>query len=123
MGWTSPPEVRGPALELAAAPPRTRSLTDLQIQGRLDRLLAGKNAGPLAPDAVYVVFLAPGLGSTLGTSNSERDYAAYHNHFHTAAGVVHYAVVPYDEDFAGWLGAAQQALVGALINPEGNGWY
>jgi hypothetical protein len=117
------PELHGPALELAAAAPRTRSLSDLQIQGRLDHLVTGRKAEPLAADAVYVVFLAPGLGSTLGTSTSERDYAAYHNHLHTAAGVVHYAVVPYDEDFARWLGAAQQALVETLINPEGNGWY
>ena len=117
------PEMHGPALEVAAAAPRTRSLKDLEIQGRLNRLVTAKGAGPLAPNAVYVVFLAPGLGSTLGASTSERDYAAYHNHLHTAAGVVHYAVVPYDDDFARWLGAAQQALVEALVNPEGNGWY
>ncbi len=119
----APPELRGPALELAAAAPRSRSLTDLQVQGRLDRLASGRSAGPLAASSVYVVFLAPGLGSTLGTSSAERDYAAYHNHLHTAAGVVHYAVVAYDEDFDRWLGAAQQALVETLVNPEGDGWY
>jgi len=119
----APPEMHGPALEIAAAAPRTRSVKDLQVQDRLNRLATAKGAAPLAPEDVFVVFLAPGLGSTLGASSAARDYAAYHNHLHTAAGVVHYAVVAYDDDFDRWLGAAQQALVEALVNPEGNGWY
>ncbi len=117
------PQMHGPAQELAAAAPRTRSLSDLVIQGRLDRLVNARNAQPLDPSAVYVVFLPPGLRSTLGTSSSEKDYAAYHNHLHSAAGVIHYVVVPYEDDFAAWLGNAQRALVETLIDPEGNGWY
>ncbi|HEV7518857.1 MAG TPA: hypothetical protein VGR07_21390, partial [Thermoanaerobaculia bacterium] len=69
------------------------------------------------------IFLAPGLRSTLGTSSSENDYVAYHNHFHAAAGVVRYVVVPYEADFSRWQGNARQSLLQAFINPEGNAWY
>ena len=72
---------------------------------------------------VYVVFLAPGLGSTLGPRATDKDYVAYHNHVHSAAGVIHYAVVPYDGDLSRWVSAARQSLHQTLINPEGNGWY
>ena len=52
-----------------------------------------------------------------------RDFAAYHNHYHSAAGLVRYVVVPYDADLARWAAAARRSLRQALINPEGNGWY
>jgi hypothetical protein len=98
-----------------------KRISDLDIQARLDGLLGG--AGPIEANAVYVVFLAPGLESKLGAKTSARDYAAYHNHLHSAAGVIHYVVVPYDGDFSRWVAAARQSLDQALINPEGNAWY
>jgi hypothetical protein len=117
-GW----EVAGQPLEDPAGDPVAGpAISDLEIQGRLDSLLGG--AGPLDPKVVYVIFLAPGLGSTLGSASSARDFAAYHNHLHSAAGVFHYVVVPYDDDAARWLAAARQSLHQAVINPEGNGWY
>lgn len=116
--WESP----GLSLEDPAGDPlATRTISDLEIQARLDGLLGGGD--PLDANSVYVVFLAPGLGSTLGSKSSEKDYAAYHNHFHSAAGVIHYVVVPYDGDVSRWTSAARQSLHQALINPEGNGWY
>jgi len=99
------------------------SISDLEIQARIDGLASGGAHGPLDLHAVYVVFLAPGLRSTLGVSSSEKDFAAYHNHFHAAAGVVRYVVVPYDRDRSRWLENARRSLVQALVNPEGNGWY
>jgi hypothetical protein len=98
-----------------------RRISDLDIQARLDGLLGG--AGPVDASSVYLVFLAPDLESKLGAKTSARDYAAYHNHFHSAAGVIHYVVVPYDGDPSRWVSAARQSLRQALINPEGNGWY
>src|SRR5438270_750428 len=92
----------------------------------------GPEGGTVAPPAVlesapagtvYVVFLAPGMRSTLGTSSSETDFVAYHNYFHAAAGLVRYVVVPHQEGFGRWLAAARQGLVQALIDPEGTGWY
>jgi hypothetical protein len=115
-------EIAGQPLEDPAGDPvANKTISDLEIQGRLESLLGG--AGPLDPKGVYVIFLAPGLGSTLGSANSARDFAAYHNHLHSAAGVFHYVVVPYDDDAARWLAAARQSLRQAVINPEGNGWY
>jgi hypothetical protein len=115
-------EPHGLALEDPAADPVAgERITGLEIQARLDTLLSG--AGPIEAGAVYVVFLAPGLGTTLGPKHSEKDFAAYHNHFHAANGVVHYVVVPFDADSSRWLAAARQSLHQALINPEGNGWY
>ncbi len=117
-----PWEAAGLALEDPAGDPvASATISDLEIQLRLDNLLSG--AGPIDASSVYVVFLAPGLGSTLGSTTSEKDFAAYHNHFHSANGVVHYVVVPFDADSSRWLANAHQSLHQALINPEGNGWY
>jgi hypothetical protein len=110
-----------PLEDPAGDPVASKTISDLEIQSRLDSLLGG--AGPLDPKTVFVVFLAPGLGSTLGAKSSAQDFAAYHNHLHAAAGVFHYVVVPYDEDATRWISAARQSLHQTVINPEGNGWY
>jgi hypothetical protein len=114
-------EAAGLALEDPAGDPLNgKRISDLEIQIRLDNLL-GRD--PIEEGAVYVVFLAPDLQSSLGSRLSERDFAAYHNHVHSAGGVIHYVVVPYDGEPSRWLAAARQSLTQALINPEGNGWY
>ncbi len=117
-----PWEILGQPIEdLTGDPLRGTSISDLEIQTRLDGLLG--SAGPLDAGTVYVVFLAPGLGSTLGPRATDKDYLAYHNHLHSAAGVIHYAVVPYDGDLSRWASSARRSLHQTLINPEGNGWY
>jgi hypothetical protein len=116
-------ELVGLAREDPLDPLAGASVSDLEVQARIDALASGEARGPRDLPAVYVVFLAPGLRSTLGVSSSENDFAAYHNHFHVAAGVVRYVVVPYDRDLSRWLEAARRSLVQALVNPEGNGWY
>lgn len=105
--------------DLTGDPLSTSSLSDLEIQARLDALVNG----PVDPNAVYVVFLAPGLGSTLGAKRTEKDYVAFHNDYHAAGGLVRYVVVPYDADAARWTAGARAGLRQAVINPEGNGWY
>lgn len=114
-----PPLVREDPLD----PPAGDRISDLEIQARLAEWVEGRAAEPLDQDAVFVVFLAPGLRSTLGASTAEHDYAAYHNHFHAAPGAVRYVVVPYDQDTQRWLHSTRQSLLQALINPDGNGWY
>jgi hypothetical protein len=99
-----------------------KAVSDLEIQRRLDALVTSGHE-PVDAGMVFVVFLAPGLRSTLGTSTSDNDFAAYHNHYHSAAGVVRYVVVPYEEESVRWLGNARQSLAQALMNPEGNAWY
>jgi len=118
-----PRELAGLAQEDPLDPLDGASISDLEIQARIDRVASDGARGPLETSAVYLVFLAPGLRSTLGVSSSERDFAAYHNHFHAAAGVVRYVVVPYDGEPSRWLDSARRSLVQALVNPEGNGWY
>jgi hypothetical protein len=105
----------------AADPVAGERITGLEIQARLETLLSG--AGPIDESSVYVVFLAPGLGTTLGPQHSDKEFAAYHNFFHGANGVVRYVVVPFDADSSRWLAAARQSLHQTLINPEGTGWY
>lgn len=102
-----------------ADPIEAHSISDLEIQARLDALI-GPGGGEA--DKVYVVFLAPGIVSTLGKSTGGKDYHAYHSQFHGDAGAVRYAVVPFRDD-AGWPAHATAALVQTLINPEGNAWY
>ena len=116
-------ELTGLAREDPLDPLAGASVSDLEVQARIDAIASGGARGPRDLPAVYVVFLAPGLRSTLGVSSSESDFAAYHNHFHAAAGVVRYVVVPYEGELSRWLEVARRGLVQALVNPEGNGWY
>lgn len=104
-------------------PVDARRISDLEIQARLDRMYQGGSMSATEAETVHVIFLAPGLKSTLGTSTSDRDYLAYHNHYHSAAGVVRYVVVPYDIDSSRWLASGKESLTQAIVNPEGNAWY
>jgi hypothetical protein len=98
-------------------------VNDLTIQRKLSDLLASK-AIP-APDAntIYVVYLAPGITSSLGAHKAGAEYAAYHNFVHLEAGEVRYVVVPFHDNIDHHTGAAARALVEAALNPNGNGWY
>ncbi len=122
-GGFAAPSFSPPAREDRLDPAGGRTISDLEIQARLDEWLANGTIGPLGAGSVFVVFLAPGMRSTLGSSGSETDFTAYHNYFHAAPGLVRYVVVPHQEPFARWLAAARQGLVQTLIDPEGTGWY
>ncbi len=75
--WES---LNAPLEDTAGDPLSGTLISDLEIQARLDGMVSGGE--PLDADAVFVVFLAPGLGSKLGSRTSE-DFAAYHNHYHS----------------------------------------
>jgi hypothetical protein len=122
-GGFEAPSFSPPSREDRLDPAGGRTISDLEIQARLDEWLANGTIGPLGAGSVYVVFLAPGMRSTLGASSSDTDFTAYHNYFHAAPGLVRYVVVPHQEPFARWLAAARQGLVQTLIDPEGTGWY
>jgi len=99
------------------------SLNDLNIQSALDRALRD-GALPLRDErVVYVVFLAPGVQSTLGDHHPQRDYDSYHSHFNAYDTDVRYVVVPFNQDAATMKAAAAQSTVRAIINPDGDGWY
>ena len=95
-------------------------VNDLTIQRRLVDMLESKILP--APDAstIYVVFLAPGTKSTVGTHTAGADYAAYHNLIHVEGGALRYVVVPFQEDAGHQATAAALALVETVFNPESN---
>ncbi len=99
-------------------PAKGVTITDLEIQGRLNAL-----GGESGQGTIYLVFLAPGLESMLGRSAAGKDYLAYHNYFYGDAGPVHYAVVPFRAEGQLWLSSAAAVLVQTLVNPQGTGWY
>jgi hypothetical protein len=98
-------------------------VNDLTIQRKLSDLLQSK-AIP-APDAstVYVIFLAPGVESTLGGNKAGVDYAAYHNFVNLEAGEIHYVVVPFHRDAQQHTAAATRAFAETALNPNGQGWF
>jgi hypothetical protein len=114
----------GTQMEDPLDPTEGASMSDLDVQRRLAPLVEEDRSGELGkPGAVFVVFLAPGLESTLGQRSSRSDYAAYHNFVHLAPGVTRYVVVPFDAEFARWSSAARESLLQTLLNPEGTGIY
>ena len=98
-------------------------LNDLVIQHKLSDMLANKSISAPHAGTVYVVFLAPGVSSSLGAHKPGTDYAAYHNFFHASAGEVRYVVVPFNSNSDQQRTAASRALVETALNPNGNGWY
>jgi hypothetical protein len=104
-------------------PLETNSVSDLEIQRRLAKLLPAGSMRASDASTVYVFFLAPGLVARLGATSSEKDFVAYHNFFRAEAGVVHYSVVAYDDQFSRWLANAERSVLQTLMNPEGTGWY
>lgn len=99
------------------------SVSDLQIRAALAKMFADGELPTPSANALYVVYLAPGVRSTLGTMFGGKHYNAYHNYFNAEAGEVRYVVVPFDANKERLQQTARRALVEAIINPSGNGWY
>jgi len=98
-------------------------LNDLVVQHKLADMLASKSVSAPRAGTVYLVFLAPGVSSSLGGHKPGTDYAAYHNFFHLQAGEVRYVVVPFSENATAQQAAAARALVDTALSPHGDGWY
>ncbi len=98
------------------------SLSDLQIQARLASMLRDGTVPPPRQETVYLVFLAPGIRSTLASAVGGRDYLAVYNHFHASQGEIRYIVVPVDADPTKEIRTASRALLRELIGPEGDVW-
>jgi len=99
------------------------SVNDLTIQQKLSDLLQSKAIPAPAAGTVYVVFLAPGIDSTLGGNKAGTDYVAYHNFVNLEAGEIHYVVVPFHPDSQQHTAAAARALAETALNPSGRGWF
>jgi hypothetical protein len=94
-------------------------VNDLTIQRKLVEMLGNHAIPPPAANTIYVIFLAPGITSTLGASKAGIDYAAYHNLLHLDTSEVRYAVVPYQENADRHSAAALQVFVNTAFNPTG----
>ena len=99
------------------------AVNDLTIQRKLSDLLQSKAIPAPDPGTVYLVFLAPGLESTLGGNKAGVDYAAYHNFVNLEAGEIHYVVVPFHQDAQKHSAAATRAFAETALNPNGRGWF
>ena len=93
-------------------------LSDLSIQAQLARMLKDGHL-KVAPNTIYVVFLPPGIQSTMGSAVGANDYLAYHSHFHSDYGEVHYVVVPFSENAQLEKRAAARSILETSLNPEG----
>jgi hypothetical protein len=98
-------------------------VNDLTIQQKLSDLLKSKAIPPPAAGTVFVIFLAPGIQSTLGGLQGGIDYAAYHNFVNLEAGEIHYVVVPFHENVDTHSAAATRAFAETALNPNGQGWF
>ena len=97
-----------------------RKISDLEIQDILAGLFVN---GPLTEpqaDSVYIVFLDPGLQSTLRSLTAGKHYLAYHSFFNASGSKVHYAVVPYQADSTAAYQIALRTLVVAALHTEEN---
>src|SRR6476661_6046007 len=98
-------------------------VNDLTIQQKLSDLLKSKAIPAPQAGTVFVIFLAPGIQSTLGGLQGGVDYAAYHNFVNLEAGEIHYVVVPFHQNADSHSAAATRAFAEAALNPNGQGWF
>src|SRR5882762_7596016 len=69
---------------------------------------------------IYVIFLDPGLRSTLGTMLAGKHYLAYHNFFSTSGMKIHYVVAPFEANRETAYQVALRAFLAAAFNPNGS---
>jgi hypothetical protein len=98
-------------------------ISDLQIQQVLSTLI--ENRGIVHPDEkmVFAIFLSPELRSTIGGLLGRKHYVAYHNFIHIEGAQVTYIVIPFEPNRQAAQSIATEALVRAVLNPSGNGWF
>ena len=98
-----------------------RSISDLEIQSVLSGMLRDGSLKQPNASTIYVIFLDPGLRSTLGTMIAGKHYLAYHNFFSLSGIKVHYVVVPFEANRETARQVALRAFLAATLNPDGPG--
>ncbi|HSK42853.1 MAG TPA: hypothetical protein VLA83_03080 [Candidatus Binatia bacterium] len=130
-GSTHVTELKQHSIKTLRAAPQIEDFTDLSqskvndltIQQKLSDMLKSKAIPTPTAGTVFVIFLAPGIHSTLGGLQGGIDYAAYHNFVNLEAGEIHYVVVPFHENAATHSAAATRAFAETALNPNGRGWF
>lgn len=100
--------------------PSDRDISDLEIQAGLAAMFKEGSLPRPEAGAIYVVYLDPGLHSTLGTLSAGKHYVAYHGFLNTSGTRIHYAVVPFQAEPKAAYQTALRALVVAALNPTGS---
>ena len=100
-----------------------RNISDLEIQRVLAGMFKDGTLPPPRAGAIYMLFLDPGLHSTLGGLVAEKHYQAYHAFFNASGARVHYVVVPYQADLQAARQIALRALIVAAASPAGMAPY
>ena len=100
--------------------PSDRDINDLEIQSVLMGMF--KDGSLPRPDSgtIYVIFLDPGLHSTLGSLVAGKHYVAYHGFLNASGAKIHYAVIPFQADPKSAYQIELRALVVAALNPSGS---
>jgi hypothetical protein len=93
------------------------TLTDLGIQRQIDTWMNSGEVPAPSGNTVYVVYLGPGVNSTLRGKIGGHDYLGYYSLVHLGAGAVVYAVVQYDAETQRMQHTATQLLIEAAIDP------
>jgi hypothetical protein len=130
-GNTQVAELKQHSIKMLRAAPKLEDFSDLSqskvndltIQQKLSDMLKSRAIPAPAAGTVFVIFLAPGIQSTLGGLRGGVDYAAYHNFVNLDAGEIHYVVVPFHENAATHSAAATRAFAETALNPNGRGWF
>jgi hypothetical protein len=105
------------------------SITDSAIQAQLKNWITTKVVPPPNRNALYFIYLDPGVVSIMGGQRSCQNYCGYHNN----VGKVYYAVMPYPScngclggmiAFKALTGTSSHELCEAITDPvPGSGWY
>jgi hypothetical protein len=98
-----------------------RSISDLEIQTVLAGMLKEGSLQPPNANTIYVVFLDPGLHSTLGSMIAGKHYIAYHNFFNASGARLHYVVIPFEEDRRMAESNAARAFLAAVFDTSRGG--
>jgi hypothetical protein len=98
-------------------------ISDLQIQKVLSTLIENREIFQPDEKVIFTVFLSPELKSTIGGLLGRKHYVAYHNFFHIEGAQVTYMVMPFEPNRKAARSTATQALVRAILNPSGKGWF
>jgi len=91
-----------------------RKIGDLEIQSII-REIVNNGAQPQG-DSIFVVYLDPGLQSTLGPLQAGKHYVSYHGYANASELRVHYAVVPYQADTQAAYQTGLRTLVAAALH-------
>ena len=91
-----------------------RKIGDLEIQSIIREIV--NNGAQPSGDSIFVVYLDPGLQSTLGPLQAGKHYLSYHGYANASELRVHYAVVPYQADTQAAYQTGLRTLVAAALH-------